>query len=210
MSEGVLSNIINSESITAKTEKEQRWQQAAMEFSAVKDRVGMGIDTGIFETVVALSVLNIGTSSSCEGHLNRGSAAPWVYIAAKDTEELEKQLDDANDALAIAQTNGQDTPIETMENLYNETERLATQLQTLQQQERRKVMSYLELFYNDRHVPEDRHLIVESAGHRDRLESQGAKSLENAPMEAKQQKQKDYQAEMSAFTAFLKAKYFMS
>lgn len=192
-------------------QREKHWQQVAAELVKVTDRLGMGIDMGIFETVVALNVLNINTSGSCEGHLDRGSSAPWVYIAAKGTEELEKRLEEANDALAKAydRASGQDMSIETVENLYNETERLAGELQTLQLHEIRKVIPYLEAFYNNRHVPEDRHLIIESAGYRNILESQGAKSLETAPIGARQQKQKEYQEEMWAFTAFLKEKYFI-
>src|SRR3712207_1504419 len=75
--------------------KEQRWQQSAAEVNRITDRLGMPIDEGIKETVVALNVLGINTVASCEGHFDRGTGAPWVAIGARGVEEVERQAAEA-------------------------------------------------------------------------------------------------------------------
>src|SRR5690242_19011183 len=72
------------------TIKEQHWQEVSQQVARLTDRLGCGIDPGILETVVALTILGIHTLASCEGHLDHGIAAPWVDIGAPDVRELAK------------------------------------------------------------------------------------------------------------------------
>ncbi len=48
----------------------------------IVDALGYGIDDGIKETVTAFNISGLPTSSSCEGHLNRGLLLPWVKVSA--------------------------------------------------------------------------------------------------------------------------------
>lgn len=56
------------------------WNEVASRFEHVTDKLGKKIDTGIFDTVVALNVLGITTVQSCEGHVGWGVPYPWVHI----------------------------------------------------------------------------------------------------------------------------------
>lgn len=60
--------------------KEILWKQMTTELSQITDNKGLGIDKGIMNTVVALSVHGINTRQSCEGHLENGTGAPWIDI----------------------------------------------------------------------------------------------------------------------------------
>jgi hypothetical protein len=60
--------------------EKQKWDELAKKFSRFTDRIGMPIDEGIFETVVALNALDIPTSMSCEGHLDHGLPYPWIDV----------------------------------------------------------------------------------------------------------------------------------
>ena len=59
---------------------EQRYQEMYDLVSTFMDKLGTLIDPGIFETVVALNLLGLHTFQSCEGHLDHGCPYPWVTI----------------------------------------------------------------------------------------------------------------------------------
>jgi hypothetical protein len=59
---------------------EQCYQEMYERVSTFTDKLGMPIDPGIFETVVALNLLGLHTFQSCEGHLDHGCPYPWVTI----------------------------------------------------------------------------------------------------------------------------------
>jgi hypothetical protein len=65
---------------TQTPELERRYQQVHERVSTFTDKLGMPIDPGIFETVVALNLLGLHTFQSCEGHLDHGCPYPWVTI----------------------------------------------------------------------------------------------------------------------------------
>ncbi|EFH81221.1 conserved hypothetical protein [Ktedonobacter racemifer DSM 44963] len=56
------------------------WDVIAERFLHVTDKLGKKIDDGIFDTVVALNMLGVGTLQSCEGHIEWGVPYPWVSI----------------------------------------------------------------------------------------------------------------------------------
>lgn len=67
----------------------------------------------------------------------------------------------------------------------------------------------LAAFYEQRRVPFERQLIVQSRSDgKSRLESQGADMQEVLEPSARQQKLADYQQEMQDFTTFLKQRYW--
>jgi hypothetical protein len=56
------------------------WNLVAEKLSKITGNLGMPIDKGIFDTVVALNVLGIQTAQSCEGHTDHGLCYPWISI----------------------------------------------------------------------------------------------------------------------------------
>lgn len=60
--------------------QEQLYQQMYERVATFTDNLGMPIDPGIFETVVALNLLGLHTFQSCEGHLDHGCPYPWVTV----------------------------------------------------------------------------------------------------------------------------------
>src|SRR5690242_14733922 len=73
--------------------KEQQWQTMATHVAQMKDKLGRGIDPGIFETVIVLNLLGIPTTQSCEGHLDRAAGAPWVDIGDTRTESRSREAE---------------------------------------------------------------------------------------------------------------------
>jgi len=66
------------------TAKQKAWKRAEARVIQFADKLGKGVDKGIRETVVGLNALGINTSSSCEGHLNWGTGAPYIDIEANN------------------------------------------------------------------------------------------------------------------------------
>lgn len=132
------------------------WQEMAKQFSRVTDKLGKKIDKGIFETVVALNVLDIHTVGSCEGHIDWGVPHPWVDIEASLSQKYQ-------------------------------------------------IHRYLDQFYQAHHsIGFD--CMLGFNGYR--LRSNGAAFAPLLSAEEQQQKLVNYQEEMAAFTAFLKALFF--
>ena len=93
---------------------------------------------------------------------------------------------------------------------YEEGQRLKRQAEAEQAHQQRKVLEALTAFYEHRHVPHDCRLIVygRTIAGTSILESQGAMCLIGQSPEIQRGKLAEYQDEMRAFTAFLKATYF--
>ena len=201
----IAENIVSTQ---ISTQKEQRWQEITQDVTRLRDKLGMEVDAGIFETVVALNALAVSTFASCEGHLDRGTRAPWVSIASQHPSaqiSIAKLSDDA----FHASKSGEKTQAE-IDALFSEVHRCRREVKMYHVQERQKLLGYLASFYQSRDVPFDQRLIVRPTGTdgKGRLECQGADCQEVTPLEMRRQKLADYQAEMQAFTAFLKAEYF--
>ena len=192
-SETGIIRVATAEKPAIQTQKEQRWKEVENEFSGVTDRLGREIDEGILDTVVALNVLGINTIQSCEGHMDHGTGAPYIDVAAKDTKDLETQLHE---------TFGKEDIRETANKLIGEI----TRRNLLEQA---KLLEHLLSFYQHRQVPYDRRVTIQSFGLGvNRLESQGAALQEIVTPEVKQQRLQRYQEEMREFTKYLKETYF--
>lgn len=86
-------------------EKMRTWEHVAASVDKMGDRLGLGIDEGIRETVIAFNLSGIQTDSSCEGHLGSGLLFPWVGFSAPD--EPEERFEGEKDlAKAIALSRG--------------------------------------------------------------------------------------------------------
>ncbi len=190
-----------------KSEKQKRWEETKHEIDQIADKLGKGIDVNIKETIIVFHVFNINTDGSCEGHIDRGTFAPYIDIISKDTAALDKQLKEISGNLEKSK----DTPdFQLMlEAAKEKTKEIYKQIEYKNLEERKKVMSYLEEFYQDRNVPYHQRLILEGLARGwTRLESQGVDLQKIENDEVKQQRLLEYQDEMQAFTKFLKDKFF--
>ncbi len=179
------------------------WQTVTEQMEQTTDALGKGIDPGIFETVVALNVLGIPTVGSCEGHLERAVAAPWVDVEPPEALSLRQRLRELQ-----AQEGVQRTPGAT----YIPSDAVSRLRQEIKEREliaRRQVMTLLDAFYRERWVPYDCRLIISNRDWlgRSRIECQGTDFQELAEPPLRQQKLAEYQGEMQAFAAFLKTVY---
>lgn len=203
--EGAQKNDGMPASLGETNQKEQHWKQRVDTIGRVTDALGKPIDAGIFDTVVALTSFDIRTTQSCEGHPDRGIAAPWVEIQAPETDESRLLQKRANELTATIETfEREERPDEELDPLYQEMQRLYEEIRRPQLQEVRKVTRLLAEFYQNRSVAYDRLLTI----HGNRMESQGAQFQEIIPSDERIQKLHEYQEEIKTFTAFLKKKYF--
>jgi hypothetical protein len=167
------------------------------------DALGKGIDPGIFDTVVALNALDIPTVASCEGHLERALAAPWIDVEPPEVLTLRQQLRELQDQEGVHRAPGATyTPSDGVG-------RLRRQIKEQQLDARLKLMALLDAFYRERLVSYDRRLIISNRDWlgRSRIECQGTDFQELAEPPLRQQKLAEYQGEMQAFAAFLKTVY---
>ena len=74
----------NSEKENPKGGKEVTWQKKMEEIEGAADKMGLGIDKKVQETIAGLNLLGFPTSQSCEGHMKWGTPNPWVRISAPD------------------------------------------------------------------------------------------------------------------------------
>lgn len=186
------------------TIKEQRWYETYEQVMQLKDKLGKGIDAGIVDTVVILNVLNITTTQSCEGHLEWGRSAPWVDIEDIQADKEADHVLDLFNAARTAYSQGQ-----SHEPLFEQAHQAKYEVMKKQLTLRNKLMMYLTAFYEQRHVPYDVQLVIQSGSMgRSRLESQGSEIQEIASPETRASKLAEYQAEMQAFTEFLKRQYY--
>ena len=175
----------------SKSEKETPWEKKMAEVNEIVDSLGKKIDENIKETVVAFSVHGFTTTASCEGHIaekeeeQHGLSYPWVEICAPEPEGLS------------------DAKKEEKNQLEQEW-----RIKNLKQQ--RRMMDFLEEFYEKRKTPFDARLVLEKIGAFGgfRVQSFGAEITEILSPEEKQQKLTLYQKEIRDFTEFLKSKYF--
>jgi len=165
------------------------WNETVARLTCVTDKLGKGIDSGIFETVVALNMLDFCTTASCEGHIDWGIAAPWVDIDPPgDVGTLREQMRSAQ---------------------KEEAREISNQLKSKQLEVFQSLSSLLERFYRQSsrgYIPHNQIIIARPwAAGRIRLESIGVEMQAIAPSQIKKQKLEAYQGEMLAFTTFLKS-----
>lgn len=189
--------------------KQELWQEMAERCKKITDGLGMPLDEGISETVVALNVLGIHTTGSCEGHLDHGVAAPWIDIAAPDTKEAERswhhlyqEIDEQRKAGTL--------PPEQLGELFARARALREQIAIKHQAEVQKLLPFLTAFYESRRVPYEHTLAFCFRPDAARFESIGAELQENQIEEQRAQRLQLFQEEMRSFTAFLKDRFFAS
>jgi hypothetical protein len=74
------------------SEKEAAWVKEKQEVESIRDAMGMGIDEGIKEVVIALNLLGFKTAASCEGHVDEntghGLPFPWIDVMVDGEPEV--------------------------------------------------------------------------------------------------------------------------
>ncbi len=197
--------------------KQNKWDAIFAEVRQYVDGIGGEMDIGILETVVAFNANGIQTRQSCEGHLDHGVAAPWVDIESTLPDDRLSQLEKRKSKMADAIWKRFDSKkgykvteaeLQEMNRLYAEASELRRQIERPTLESLKKIITLLTEFYSNHQVPFDTQLTVQSFGQSLRIQSQGAGIQELESDENKALKLKQYQAEMNAFTAFLKNKYF--
>jgi hypothetical protein len=194
---------------SARKAKQQQWDHLKRQYERVTDALGKRIDPGILETVVVLNALHMHTTASCEGHLDWGTGAPWIDIAAPGVEEEDRNASEAT-ARAREQRQLKMLPEAEIAQLFVTARALRRAVNLKHLQVRKTLMQYLTLFYQDRQISYDRRLIVYGLVGEARLESQGAGLLPLLTQEERQHKLDEYQGEMMLFTHFLKKQFFYS
>jgi hypothetical protein len=179
----------------------QRWDEIAEKFSHVNDRIGMPIDGGIFETVVALNALDIPTSMSCEGHLDHGLPYPWVAIGLSG---LSTQSDPPE--IAHMRENIRELQLQIAKHTTPEMKQMQQEAQKVQLEKRFKLFKMLSEFYQGRAVSFDRIITIEHG----RIRCQGGDYLLLLSEDERAKKMSEYSEEMRDFTDFLKSIYFDS
>lgn len=192
--------------------KEARWQRIEDQCTRITDALDEPIDPDILQLVVGLNALDIATSSSCAGHLDHGTYAPYVDVEAAIDREEERA---ARQALLAAQQEEERAQLsqEEIDKHYQDATELQQQAAHPHLALRARLSEYLTRFYAQRHVSFNQHLVIQgevlqNIGCAMRLESQGAGLQAIATPEERAQNLAVYQQEMRMFAAFLKDVYF--
>lgn len=180
-----------------------KWNNLEEKFKHVTDRLGMPIDDGILETVVALNALGVLTSASCEGHTKHGLPYPWIDILRV---ELEKLLPE-KETSEIKKLQIKLMKLQTKYYRAKKAYKTAEKTRNAKIVSEKKIFDLLAAFYEKRVVSYDRIIILSYDG---RIQSQGGDFAELLPPEQRLQKLHEYQEEMQAFTDFLKSLYLTS
>ncbi len=191
--------------------RETAWNAMKTRIDRIIDGEQRGIDEGIKEPVIALKLLGVNTSQSCEGHLptaDNSSLYPYVSIEAEGAEALSKRVSESG--LLANKLFAEHADPEVIRKLADEHSALLTELRRVNLRETKKVMGLLAEFYAVRQPTPERRLIahVEGTGNC-RIKPQGGdlQDLEDSP-HVQEERLKQYQEEMREFGSFLKEKYF--
>jgi hypothetical protein len=172
------------------SEKNILWKNKRAEVETTADRLGLGVDEKIKESVVAFMAHGFTTSASCEGHLvepgkrEHGLPFPWVDIYAPEPEGWRDSQGDKQESL------NQEWRVKNFE-------------------QQKKMMKFFEEFYTNRETPFDARLSFRNIGIYGgfRVQSFGAEMTSILTPEEKKEKLNLYQEEMKDFTLFLKNKF---
>lgn len=192
------------------TDKQRkRWFEEIDKFKNKTDKLGMTIEGGILETVVALNMAGIKTSQSCEGHLDRGLAGPWVQITGSTNDDSrnlnQMMLDEYKKADLVKAQNPESFLKDSEYASYMEKFRELQNLLLVESQKNaEKLIVLLGKFYMNREIDFDCMLIVNGVDSvAPTLISQGSylQNIRNA--EEKEKNIQRYRKEMKEFADFL-------
>jgi hypothetical protein len=189
---------------------EKIYQAVCERVSQFKDKLGLGVDPGIFDTVVALNLAGLTTYQSCEGHLDHGSPYPWVTVIDQETSrvfdthwlrvcELEEQAKEAGTQAAYDRWLAADVQLRLLITRAEQDSPFYHRLTSL-----------LDAFYGYANASGPLRLLVKKfrASGLYRIEPGFADSIDDIPERLKISYLERGRAEMTAFAAFLKRQVF--
>lgn len=179
-------------------------QKLRTQLQNTKDKLGKTIDEKIFDTILYLNAHGLNTSASCEGHLDRGLAFPWVDFSSSD-EKKKENLNNVSDELRglLVETKNNYNNKDVISKKRQQDEILAEISQNNYEQIK-KLIDLLGAFYKSRKTTADMRLIVIDRATDFRLQPQGGILQKNRPENEREEYLIKYQKELSAFTLFVK------
>ena len=206
-------------------EKQTAWDEMSEKIEQTTDALGKEIEPGIKDAVIASNLLGLHTSSSCEGHADRGMGAPWIQYRA-ERKPRERFIGQKEVLEAIFQKHGLALP-ETIKwtehpGLYDEWTSLASENGETEEYKAwcaqrdalaEKINNLLAEFYKERQVTSSAQLVVEAKRgvgsfrlHNGGDDFSGVKKLSKEQQQEFAKRLPTCQDEFSAFTKFLKKK----
>jgi hypothetical protein len=173
------------------------WEEAEAFAAHLVDRLGCPIDSGIREAVVALNLLDFPTSQSCEGHLDHGCSYPWIDFETGECPAWYEQAqeDACREGQSAEEEEAAVDRLMAQVAAYHHEEHLYTRLSAL-----------LDTFYESREECLEDWRIILYCMHPGyyRLCSACGYEADEWPAWARTENLARAQAEMQAFTSFLK------
>jgi hypothetical protein len=167
--------------------KQKAWREANQWARLLTDKLGTPVDKEIVQTVAVFRLLGFNTVGSCGGHIRRVTSGPYVIfesLGASKYATMARKISDKKDKHYIASREKAN---------YSRAVEL------------RRLVDYIEAFYQERPIDSRRHLIVQSMPMTlNILQCQGAEIALAVNSEVRKQILKNNQAEIAAFTRFLK------
>lgn len=167
---------------TEKYKKRVEWEKSRAAIEKITDKLGLGLDEDIKDSVATLNAMGIPTTSSCAGHTNQGGEGfglPYIQIYAPRPKDWEENIE--------------------AQNLWIESNKTTYE----------KMLKLLNEFYENRFVEPDVLLILHPIGIFGgfRLRNSREKKPLDSNNENRIKKVMEYQNEMKAFGDFLNDKF---
>lgn len=191
------------------SEKESQLEAIKQKLLRVRDGMGMPIDAGIFDTVVALNALGFTTVQSCEGHADHGVCAPWVDISFSGADESQQKIVQAIKLRQEVMNNNPRRELsEAEKQKLEQAHVLEDEAEAPLFSEIGSLLELLTSFYMYRTSPLDHRLILHRyGGLRCRLESQVAVLQEESSPTKRDELLPQLQAEMQDLGRFAREKF---
>jgi hypothetical protein len=205
-------------------QKKQHWQSMEKEVDSWKDALGLGIDTGIKNTVIVLNLLGFKTSASCQGHIDWGLPYPWIDFAMEDNEintlnnerqaiykrvvEKESEIQKKHPNLSLAEALRKEES-EELNMMYQKMHTINNKIEIASKTKLIPLKNLISDFYKTHSVDSDVMIIIYEINPTFlRMHSLGGNWQIVRDNNEKVKKLKEYQQEMNLFTTFLTNYYF--
>ena len=189
--------------------KTQKWNELVHMVDEFSREDPFPIDEGIKESVVSLMAHGFRTDASCFGHLNEEDSKPYPWVAIRGDARIDALFDDER----ISENNAKyfDEVIEGKELLTqderDEIKQLQNRIRVSKENERQRLLGFIEEFYSKHNTEPGIRLTVSSLGwlcSEENIDRDREERLDD-DLEAKLER---YREEMIAFTQFMKDKFF--
>lgn len=213
-------------------ESQKKWDKIENEIENSADSLGLGIDEGIKNPIIALNAFEINTDQSCEGHLASGESAPWIRIEAPNEPE-ERFINQTETFKKVAEK--YNMPLEEMKKSHNSdvywevikecSENEETKDYQKWREKSEKLLyvtkEILDDFYKNRQVSDNIKIKIDTESADDMAEGsfiifnggEDYRYINDVKLSEEERKSlekrlSEYREEMQAFAEFLKNKFF--